>query len=432
MKRVGPFILCCVFLVIVTACSVAGQEKYRIKAKPVEIEVVTSFADSKESENAYREAYQSWEQVSQLVVADKSFGAGRSYEERVVMDFITGSEPDVLFFSTGESAEAFISAGKVVSVEEIHREFPTYGENQEIDKFLGSGADGKSYAMPVNASWEAMFVNKAVLREAGVQVPDADYTWDAFLQDCEKIKHSEFVPIAAALGDAPESWWDYLVLNNMDPELRTQKITAREKALIKEKGLEELQKLHTLGYLPKNTTHLKAEKAMEMFLQGKAAFFVGNSASMEKIIQACQSDKNDSATLDEEMLKNFGIVYFPGTKNRAATEVICKVSAGYYITRKAWESPEKREAAVEFVSHMTSDEVAPKFTENSLSLLVKKPRVDLEDLNSLQTDARRLMRSATICMENQQAIFAQKSEIGIADTIVQMLTGEMGPKEAAK
>ena len=46
----------------------------------------------------------------------------------------------------------------------------------------------KNYSVPVNGFWEGLFVNKDVLEACGVAVPDANTTWDQFMEMCETIK----------------------------------------------------------------------------------------------------------------------------------------------------------------------------------------------------------------------------------------------------
>ena len=103
------------------------------------------------------------------------------------MDFQTGADPDVLFFFNGADANSFIEAGKVVPIDTIREVYPDYASNMNDDLITASVVDGVKYAVPVNGFWEAMFVNTEVLEAAGVEVPGADYTWDAFLEDCQSL-----------------------------------------------------------------------------------------------------------------------------------------------------------------------------------------------------------------------------------------------------
>lgn len=81
---------------------------------------------------------------------------------KVLTDFETGAEPDVLFFFTDADAEPFIEAGKVVDIASIRAEYPDYAANMR-DSMMAVAADGKSYAVPSSGFWENMFVNTKVL-----------------------------------------------------------------------------------------------------------------------------------------------------------------------------------------------------------------------------------------------------------------------------
>jgi len=138
--------------------------------------------------------------------------------QELLQTFEVGSEPDVLFFFNGADANSFIEAGKVVPIDEIRAEYPEYADNMNDDLIADSLVDGKKYAVPVNGYWEAMFVNTAILEEAGVEKPGADYTMDQFKEDCEKIKAAGYTPIAAALGNIPHYWWEFAIFNHQSPE----------------------------------------------------------------------------------------------------------------------------------------------------------------------------------------------------------------------
>ena len=73
--------------------------------------------------------------------------------------------------------------------------------------------------------------------------------------------------------------------------------------------------------------------------------------------------------------------------DRKTTDEIGGLSMGYYITRKAWDDEEKRDAAVSFVSFMTSDEVVSKFAGVSATALKEGAAPDTSEFNPLQVDA---------------------------------------------
>ena len=143
-----------------------------------------------------------YEEATGNKILDASASSNEEWKAKVLTDFETGTEPDVLFFFTNADAEPIVKAGKVVDIAAIRAEYPDYGSNMR-DSMLAVASDGKSYAVPSSGFWENMFVNTKVLEDCGVAVPGPDYTWDQFLKDCQSIKDKGYTPIACSLFEVP-------------------------------------------------------------------------------------------------------------------------------------------------------------------------------------------------------------------------------------
>ena len=176
-------------LLSVTGCGKGGDGK----DGSVELNVTTTFAGEDTNAQNYKDAVKEWEKQTGNKVVDTSASSSETFKMRVATDFETGSEPDVLFYFNGADANSFIEAGKVVSIDEIRKEYPNYAKNMEDGKIPGSLVDGKKYAVPVNGFWEAMFFNTEILEAAGVAIPGENYTMEMFKKDCEKIKASHLL-----------------------------------------------------------------------------------------------------------------------------------------------------------------------------------------------------------------------------------------------
>ena len=155
-------------------------------ASPVELTVVTSYGGDDGNRKNYENAVASYEAASGNKIMDASASSNEEWKAKVLTDFQTGTEPDVLFFFTNADAEPFIQAGKVVDLATIRASYPDYADNIR-DSMLAAAQDGKNYAVPSSGFWENMFVNTQVLADCGVDVPGPDYTWDQFLTGCEAI-----------------------------------------------------------------------------------------------------------------------------------------------------------------------------------------------------------------------------------------------------
>ncbi len=408
------------------------SEEAEQPAAPVEIVVTTTFAGEDASAQAYKDGVKAWEEQTGNTVADTSASSDETFKTRVVTDFETGSEPDVLFFFNGADANSFIEAGKVLSIDEIRTEYPEYASNLNDDLITPSLVDGKKYAIPVKGYWEAMFVNTEVLEAAGVEVPGADYTMDMFKEDCEKIKAAGYAPIAAALGDIPHYWWEFAIYNHQSPatHLDIPGSVDDETGQAWVSGLNDIKELYELGYFPDNTLSATDDETFALFTEGKAAFLIDGSWKTDGILKACQSDPDDPSTLDAEKLAKFDVTYIPGNGDRKATDLVGGFSMGYYITRKAWDDPEKRAAAVSFVEFMTSDEIVPTFAEHTASPLNNAPDVDPSKFNELQIKSMEMMAGVTSLTDAVQDLFQGDCRVSTFDGMPEIVTGRIDAADA--
>lgn len=398
-----------------------------VPSEGVELSVTTTYAGEDGNAQNYKDAVAAFEKETGVKINDSSANADETFKARVEADFQSGSEPDVLFFFNGADANSFIEEGKVVSIEDIRKEYPDYASNMNDDLIAPSLVDGKKYAVPVNGFWEGMFCNTAVLEAAGVEVPGADYTWQQFEEDCQKIKNAGYVPIAAALGEIPHYWWEYCIFNHTTPatHLNVPANIEEGNGPAWVQGMEDIQSLYEKGFFPENTLSAKDGETFELFMADKAAFLIDGSWKVGGIASACQSDPEDPATLDADKLDKFTVTYVPTNGDRKATDLIGGLSMGYYITQKAWEDEAVRDAAVKFVSYMTEDARVSQFAQHTASALKKAPEVDPAKFNSLQIKAIDMMAGVSSLTGAVQDIFNGQCRVSTFDGMPMIVTGEV-------
>ena len=417
-------------LAVLLAGALALSGAMVVNAEGVELNVTTTYAGEDGNAQNFKDAVAAWEEATGNTVNDASATSDETFKARLEMDFQTGADPDVLFFFNGADANSFIEAGKVVSIDTIREAYPDYASNMNDDLITASIVDGVKYAVPVNGFWEAMFVNTEVLEAAGVEVPGADYTWDAFLEDCQKIKDAGYAPIAAALGNIPHYWWEFAIFNNGNVTDHLNVPASIEEADAWVAGMEDIKALYEAGYFPENTLSATDDETFAMFTEGKAAFLIDGSWKVGGIAGACQADPDDASTLDTEKLDKFTVTYVPGKGDRKATDLIGGLSMGYYISAAAWEDEAKREAAVDFVSYMTSDEMVAKFAQHTASALANAPEVDETAFNSLQVKAMEMMSGVTSLTGAVQDLFNGECRVSTFDGMPQIVTGEVAAADA--
>lgn len=119
----------------------------------VTLEVVTSYGGDDGSRGTFEAAVAAYEAATGNKVRDGSATSNEGWKAKVLADFETGSEPDVLFFFTNADADPIINAGRVISIEDIREVYPDYASNMK-QSMLAEAADGKHYAVPAAGYWE--------------------------------------------------------------------------------------------------------------------------------------------------------------------------------------------------------------------------------------------------------------------------------------
>jgi raffinose/stachyose/melibiose transport system substrate-binding protein len=388
-------------------------------ASPVEITVVTSYGGDDGNRANYENAIAGYQAATGNTVQDASATSNEEWKAKVLTDFEAGTEPDVLFYFLGSDANTFVDAGKVVPLSEIREVYPDYAANMKEDMLVPSPADGNVYAIPSSGYWESLFVNKTVLDAAGVSLPGADYTWGAFLSDCQKIKDAGYTPVAVSLQEVPHYWFEFTTYNNgttadhLDVPASASDAAGQKWVA----GFDDLKSLYDLGYLPANTLTATDAETVQLLADGDAAFLIDGSWKVGYFVQNCADHLDD-----------FAVLYVPGKGERKATDIIGGISMGYYITRQAWEDETKRDAAIQFIEYMTSDEVLSTFVTTEVTAL--KNGASPANLNVLQQSAAEMAGGVTSIVGAVQDKLTSEARADLFANVKNIVTGGITAAEA--
>lgn len=422
-KHIAALLLAALVLFSLAGCWKA--EKKKDPDKGVELNVVTSYGRGDGNRKSFEAAVASYEAKTGVKVIDGSSTSNEEWKNDVLTDFMTGSEPDVLFYFTDVDAEPFINAGRVVSIEEIREEYPDYATNMK-QAMMAVASDGKHYAVPSTGYWENLFVNRRVLKACGVSLPGPDYSWDSFLRDCETIRRAGYTPLACSLFEIPHYLFEFAVLNNgtLDTHLKIPHCEgghlARDDAAESWiAGIEDIKSLYQQGYLPENTLTATDAETVDLFAQGKAAFLIDGSWKVGYLTEYYPDHLDD-----------FVVSFVPGKGARKATEAIGGISMGYFITRKAWNDPQKREAAVSFVFHMTSEEVLSSFITTEVTALIDG--ASPKGLNAIQRSAAETNGQITGIVGAVQDGISGEAKSELFADIQKCVTGQMSAEAAVE
>ncbi|MDR2036168.1 MAG: ABC transporter substrate-binding protein [Coriobacteriales bacterium] len=384
-----------------------------------EITVVSPFDSSDGNRDNFVAAYTAFEEETGVAVVDRSAASNEEWKNKVRDSFGEGSEPDVLFFFTGADADSLIRNGKVVSLSEIRREYPDYASNMRDSLIPVSPVDGRQYAVPVNGYWEALYVNKKVLAACGVEVPGNNYTWEQFSNDCETILSCGYVPIAASLGQVPHYWFEYCVFNHGSISSHTLLPASSNDGVGQAwaAGLEDIKDLYERGYFPAETTTMTDDEAVGLMISNRAAFHLDGSWKLGWY-------ESNAANIDD-----FTVAFVPAQGSRAATDIVGGLSMGYYISQKAWNNPDKRDACVRFVMAMTTDEVVSSFGLLSMTAL-KNGTTPSGEIDKLSLAALELTKGCTGTVAAAQDGLSPGARDALFADVPRIVMGQISPEQA--
>ena len=112
-----------------------------------------------------------------------------NYSEWLAGRIMMGTEPD-LYFVLPEDFDLLVSSGALAQLDERIARDPAFDSVVYYEPCLRSGQyNGKQYALPHESVPTIMFVNKTLLEESGIPMPDSDWTWEDFYDICRQVTH---------------------------------------------------------------------------------------------------------------------------------------------------------------------------------------------------------------------------------------------------
>ena len=306
-------------------------------AEGVTLRTASCFAGTDASAEAYVELLKAFEEGTGCVIEDASAASDEGWKTSVLYDFAAGNEPDVLFFFAA-SADSAPILSRVVPIGEINAAYPALNL-PEVPALRES--DGRIYAIPVRSFWEGLFVNTDLFERYGLELPT---TWDRLETAIARFREEGVVPISASLSDIPHYLAEMSVLVCGSP----QDHAARPKTLAEVPrswydGMALIRRLYTLGAFADNVTATNESMASQLFRDKKAAMQIDGSWFANSIPQA---------GMDTTIVMPMP-AYAPQADPHA---FIGGVSMGFYLTRRAWEDPARRDMAVRLLAWFAREE----------------------------------------------------------------------------
>ena len=380
---------------------------------PVTLKTVSMFGGTDPNAEAYQAINEElMAENDYITIEDNSQTSDEDWKAAVAADFSVGNEPDVLQFFTDATADSIVATDKLVSVEEIRAEYPAYAQDTlEAALAASANTDGVSRAVPTTGYWEGLYCNKDLFDKYNIELPT---DWASLETAIRTFQENDIIPIAVSLNNVPHYWIEFLMLYTAGEEGYTSIPKTAPAEWVK--ALELFKTLRDMGAFPEDTDTVDDAYAGQLFRDKKAAMQLDGSWYAGQI----------------EDMEGTVVIAFPGVPDQQAdaASMIGGVSSGFYITRKAWEDPDKREAAVKFVMAHTSQAGVQRYWEATGAVAQAATQVNpVDGATPFAESIAAYTSSASLMVAPTDARIGDAYKTLVAQ-IVKVSTGAMTAEEA--
>lgn len=132
-----------------------------------------------------------------------------------------------------------------------------------------------------------------------------------------------------------------------------------------------------------------------------------------------------------ENIDDFTVTYVPAKNDRLPTDMIGGLSMGFYITRKGWEDETRRDAIVNFVRTMTTDNNVNVFAQGVAVTALKAGTAPPADVDSIGQAALDMINGSTGTVSAvQDNLTSDAKQVLFPDNMKMVVTGSMTPEES--
>ncbi len=213
MKKILTWLIMCIF---VSAILFAGGQQEAPKDGPITLVYQNWTGDSEMPWE--RELIDKFMEKNPDIKIELSVGPYDAHHNKIIVSTLAKSPPDV-YQIIPENMFSFVNQDAALCLDPyIDKDGGDTYRDQFFDSAFSMGTvdfgDGeKCYGLPWRYGCSAMFINAQMFEEAGVAIPEYDWTWDEFLVIAEKLTDPGNSRYGFAYSGSKESFgtsWEWL------------------------------------------------------------------------------------------------------------------------------------------------------------------------------------------------------------------------------
>ena len=353
MKRKIVSVLLCTAMVLgslgMGVCAEEGEER-----------TMTFLHWRTEDKAAFEELARQYEELNPGLHIEIEIVPSEDYAKTLIMRAQGGEASDVFAVNPDGDFGSEIATGALMELNDCEEILDNFSEDA-----LGAGTrDGKIYAVVQTTNPLAIYYNKAIFEEYGLEVPT---TVEEFMNVCETLKENGVTPMAQGAG---ESWMPgFLIEGILANSMEDTSLFATGNLMDDPGFVEAVQIAKDIfdnGYILEGSSGISEESLLTGFAVGNYAMISTGTWSMSTI-----------RSIDETI--DFGVFNMPGSKG--TTKGVSNTGLMLGINKDS----EVMEDAIGFVDFLTSPEPLTYFANETGQLTVANDiSIESEDLKMAQ------------------------------------------------
>ncbi|MGO4369604.1 extracellular solute-binding protein [Paenibacillus sp. 2TAB19] len=336
-------------------------------------------------------------------------------DQKLKAEMAAGNPPDIFEVFGGADLNLYVKANRMLDLTPIIEELGIKDKFASLDEFT---IDGKVYGLPFGGYSEAIFYNKKIFSELGLEIPT---TWAQLLEISDKIKAAGYTPFGLA---AKDGWvngmmWNTIMERNVGIDAFSKVVSGEAKWTDENfvKGLASYAELVNKDYFTKGALGLAYADQGAQLLSGKAAMVFTGTWDANRF-------SGDEAG---ELKGQIGYFAFPSIEGGAGDQTSINASYSNGFGFSANLNEDQIAAVKKFIANFYTEEVQ-KRTLVEDKLLPSMKLSDLSGVDPLTTEILTVMANASSSWKAYDAIVqpAVGADINVG---IQELIGKVSTPE---
>lgn len=350
--RYALLFICIAMLNFTASCTYskdAGDSELtqtHIQEKKIKLRFISSWGGVDSKADTLRQILDEFgEDYTEAEVINESM-FGEDFLPKIKTDFASGNEQDVFGLWPGSDIRSLVKAGKVADITDLLESEREWKGSFEESNWSYTTYEGRTYGVPLEIIYEGFFVNKDLFEKYGVKLPE---TYDELKAAVAEFKVHDIIPIAYnTLAEGTYLYQNIIAMLGGKEAVENPYSRGTINSCYIE-AVDYVKELYQLGAFPKDAFTMTSRDRNNLFKNKKAAMITQGSWFVGDL---------------KDMQSSVDIIPFPRLEKNGAGRDVLIYGLGngtFYMSRKAWEDPAKKELSIKLLKKLTSQESALAF-----------------------------------------------------------------------